>query len=107
MMHPEGGHCRVPLHPSDHAFAGVCPFHGTCVEGLVSNVSIKERLGLSSVDQVKDIPDIAEVWDVVAHYLGTFCANLYLTLSVERIILGGGVMNRAILLDKIRKVFSE
>ena len=42
------------------------------------------------------------VWDKIAYYLGACCANLTLTLSLEKIILGGGVMNRTILYDKIR-----
>ena len=47
------------------------------------------------------------MWDVVAHYLGILCSNLYLTTSVERIILGGGVPKRAVLIDKTRKVFAR
>ena len=59
MMHPEGGHVSVPIHPEDekNKFKGVCIFHGNCLEGLVSNVSIKERLGLESVDRVKELED--------------------------------------------------
>ena len=36
----------------DEGFKGICPFHGDCVEGLTTNISIKERLGLSSVDDI-------------------------------------------------------
>lgn len=109
MMHPEGGHIRVPIHPSDieAGFKGVCPFHGSCLEGLVSNNAIKERLGLSSVADVAALPDDHGVWDTLAHYLGTLCSNIYLTLSVERIILGGGVFKRAVLLEKTREVFTR
>jgi fructokinase len=48
-----------------------------------------------------------EIWDKVGYYLGVCCANLTLTLSVEKIVLGGGVMNQEVLFDKIRKHFSE
>ena len=40
-------------------------------------------------------------------YLGDFCANLFLTVSVERIIIGGGICSRKVLMDKIRKRFVE
>ena len=109
MMHPEGGHVRVPLNPLEQStynnFAGVCPFHGNCLEGLCSNVAIKERLGLEDVNGLIDLQDDNPVWDMVAGYLGDFCANLFLTVSVERIIIGGGICERAILMDKIRARF--
>ena len=47
------------------------------------------------------------VWDQIGHYLGVACANLTLTLSLEKIVLGGGVMNRTILYEKIRTHFTE
>jgi fructokinase len=40
-------------------------------------------------------------WDLQANIVGQFCHNLLLTLSAERIILGGGVMQQPFLLDKI------
>ena len=44
MMHPEGGHARVPISPLEatlyNNYGGSCPFHGNCLEGLVNNVSI-------------------------------------------------------------------
>ena len=109
MMHPEGGHVRVPLHDSDInlKFKGVCPFHGACLEGMVTNNAIKERLGLGSVAEAASLADDHPVWDILAHYLGIFCSNLYLTTSVERIILGGGVLKREVLLTKIREVFTK
>lgn len=77
------------------------------MEGLCSNVAIKERLGLQSVEDVVNLPDDHEVWDMVGHYLGTMCANLTLSTSVKKIVIGGGVMNRSILYKKIRTVFSK
>lgn len=56
LIHPEGGHVKVPIHAGDKDFKGVCPFHGNCLEGLCTNVSIKERLGLASVDDNVNIP---------------------------------------------------
>ena len=109
LMHPEGGHVRVPISPleqSEYAgFAGVCPFHGNCIEGLCTNVAIKERLGLADVAALADLSDDNTIWDLVGTYLGDFCANLFLTVSVERIIIGGGVCSRAVLMQKIRARF--
>ena len=113
LIHPEGGHVSVAKHPLDAKkypkFEGVCPCHGdTCVEGLVSNVAIKTRLGLKSVDEVKNLPDSHDIWLIVGHYLGTMCANLTLTLSLEKIVIGGGVMKRGdVLLRHIREAFKE
>ena len=95
MMHPEGGHVRIPINSLEQSsyggFAGVCPFHGNCLEGLCTNVAIKERLGLNNVNELAYLADDNPVWDLVGGYLGNFCANLFLTVSVERIIIGGGV----------------
>lgn len=111
MMHPEGGHVRVPVDEREKTlyndFKGVCPFHNGCVEGLCSNIAVKERLQLTSVHEVAELADDNEVWDLLAGYLGTFASNLYLTLSYEKILFGGGIFNRAILLQKTREVFAE
>jgi len=68
-------------------------------------VAIKERLGLQNVQAVAELSDEDPVWDLVGSYLGDFCANLFLTMSVERIIIGGGVCSRAALKEKIRAKF--
>ena len=47
--------------------------------------------------------DDDDVWNQVGYYLGVCCANLILTISAEKIILGGGVMNRELLYPIIRK----
>jgi len=65
-----------------------------CVEGLCTNVAIAKRLKLESIDSVPGLPDDHEIWDIIGHYLGTMCANLTLTLSLQKIVIGGGVMNR-------------
>lgn len=112
LIHPEGGHVAVPKLPqeeSKYGFKGVCIFHqDKCVEGLCTNVAIAERLKLESVDAVKDLPDDHEVWDMIAFYLGTMCANLTMTISVAKIVMGGGVMLRGeVLISKIRKHFLQ
>ena len=44
MNHTELGHIRVARKPGD-TFAGVCPFHGDCIEGLASGPAIEARAG--------------------------------------------------------------
>jgi fructokinase len=97
-LHPEGGHVFVPRDDRDINFKGVCPFHDDCVEGLTTNNSIKARLGLSGVQDIPSLPDDHEVWSIVGGYLGTMCSNIFLTTSVEKIILGGGIFNREVLI---------
>jgi fructokinase len=99
LMHPEIGHIHPRRHPLDVSFQGICPFHGDCLEGLASGPAILARCGadLSCLDA-------AHVqWAMQADYLGQLCAQLVLTVSPQRIILGGGVMAQARLFPLIRQ----
>ena len=57
-------------------------------------MAIAQRLSLDSVEDVAKLPDDHEVWEIVGYYIGIMCANLTLTLSLEKIVLGGGVIMR-------------
>ena len=98
MVHPEIGHMMMHLHPDD-TYKCRCPFHDHCLEGLACGLAIEERRGLKG----KDIPDDDKVWEIEAYYLGQAIVNLIVTLSPERIILGGGIMHRTHLFDLIRR----
>ena len=102
ILHPEGGHVGVPRVASDMKFKGSCPFHGDCLEGLCTNNAIRDRLGLKSVDDIPNLPDNHHIWDILGDYFGSFCANIFLTASVEKFIMGGGLFNRKCLLEKTR-----
>ncbi len=96
--HPEMGHQRIPRHTDDD-YAGICPYHGDCWEGLASGPAIEARWGKPASDLGADL---AAARDLEAFYLGTGLANLTLILSPQRIIVGGGVMGMPGLLDATR-----
>jgi len=99
LMHPEIGHIFPRRHPLDLGFSGTCPFHGDCMEGLASGPAIVARSGKSLLQLDEAHPQ----WEIQADYLGQLCAQLVLTVSPQRIILGGGVMSQARLFPLIRQ----
>lgn len=85
-LHPEMGHVRV-RRAADDDFPGICPFHGDCLEGLVSGPAIAKRTGRPA-----DTIDPSDpVWDRVAGEIGEWIASTLLTVAAERIVLGGGL----------------
>jgi fructokinase len=98
LMHPEVGHLLVRRDPRDAEFAGTCPFHGDCLEGLACGRAITARWGRS----LSELPAEHEGSSIIAGYLGQLVANIALMLSSERVVLGGGVMQHAALLPLIR-----
>ena len=97
LVHPEMGHLMLPKHPEDD-FAGICPYHGACLEGLASGPAIAARWGRPA----ETLPADHRAWELEAYYLGTAAANLTLALSPERLIFGGGVSKAPGLIEKIR-----
>ncbi|HVI99446.1 MAG TPA: ROK family protein [Sphingomonas sp.] len=85
-LHPEFGHLRARRMPGDD-FVGTCPFHGDCIEGLISGPAIAARSGMPGGHISDDHP----MWAGVVHDLGELVAGLLLAVSPERITLGGGV----------------
>ena len=88
LVHPEAGHIRVRRVAGD-LFAGTCRFHGDCLEGLASGPAIAARAGRPAHDLPADHP----VWASVAAELAELVAMLVLTVSAERVVIGGGVVN--------------
>lgn len=97
ILHPEGGHILVRRHPED-TFAGICAYHGDCIEGLASGPAIEKRAGMSA----KDIPEDAKDWEFVSYYIAQGICAFILSVAPEKIVLGGGVMNRTHVIPMIR-----
>jgi fructokinase len=87
--HTELGHIRIVRSPGDD-FAGVCPFHGDCLEGLAAGPAIAAR----SHGEPGKLSPADPIWSHVAHALAQLCQTLVLTTGPRRIFLGGGVMIR-------------
>lgn len=103
LIHPEIGHIRTRRLAGDE-FPGVCPYHGDCLEGLASGPAIAARAGVPAEEIGADDP----VWQPVAATLAELMAMLILTLSPERILIGGGVgMGQPQLLPMIRAGTAE
>lgn len=107
LSHPEAGHIRVARLHSDGlpgepgAFPGVCAYHGDCIEGMAGAAAIAARCGCK-VSELVAVVDSHPAWDAAAHYVAGLCATLVMVASPQRIVLGGGVLQRKTLIAKIR-----
>lgn len=89
LVHPEMGHIPVKRHPSD-PFAGSCPYHSDCLEGMSAGPAIEKRWGRKGHELAAD----DRVWELEAYYLAQAVVHGILFLSPQRIVLGGGVMKQ-------------
>ena len=97
--HYEAGHIRARRNPARDAFAGVCPAHGDCLEGLASGTAIAARWGHG----LNDFADSAAPTELIAGYLGQLAAMLVLLHMPDRLVFGGGVMKSAGLIEALRE----
>lgn len=102
LVHPELGHLLIPHDRERDPFPGCCPFHGDCLEGLASGEALRQRWGAPGEEL-----DRPEVWELEADYLALGLANLVLTLSPHRLIVGGGVAGTPGLLALVRERLPE
>ncbi|OYU34001.1 ROK family protein [Novosphingobium sp. PASSN1] len=98
LSHPEMGHIRMPRHPEDLDFAGTCPFHGDCLEGLACGPAVIARWGKS----LSELPEGHPGKRIIAWYIGRALATFQTVIEPARIVLGGGVTGTEGLLDLIR-----
>ncbi|MBO4374890.1 MAG: ROK family protein [Lachnospiraceae bacterium] len=102
MLHPEAGHIIMAPHISDR-YAGKCPYHKNCFEGMASGPAIEERWGKRG----EELTDVKEVWELEAYYIAQALTDLIMVLSPKKIILSGGVMKQSRLFPLIRKKVSD
>jgi fructokinase len=100
LIHPEIGHMLVP---PPEGIKGICPFHGNCVEGFASGTAMSKIWQQPAESLGDDHP----AWDTQAKVLAALCHNLLMTFSTDRIVLGGGVMNKPGLVEKVVEYTSE
>lgn len=100
--HPEMGHTYLKRHPADRDFAGVCPYHHDCLEGLVSGPTFDARLGIPGPKVPKNHP----VWDIIAYYLAQAVIQQTMILRPNNVVFGGGVVSEELLV-KVRHEFAK
>lgn len=99
MVHPEWGHMLLRIHPEDPMPHGVCPYHDGCLEGLACGPAIDNRWGVPS----RKLPREHIAWEIEAYYLAQFCVTALVSISAEKIVLGGGIMQEEFLFPMIRE----
>ncbi|WP_292969663.1 ROK family protein [Novosphingobium sp.] len=96
--HFETGHIPIRRDPAVDPFAGHCPFHGDCLEGLAAGPAILARWGHSLSDQ----PDPARI-DLIGGYIAQLAVSLVLLHMPDRLVFGGGVMKSPGLIEAVRR----
>jgi fructokinase len=92
LVHPEAGHMRIPHDRAVDPFPGCCPSHGDCWEGVASGAAVAAR----GNGPAGSLPAHHPVWALVTSYTADALANLILTFSPERIVVGGGLRPRVL-----------
>ena len=99
LLHPEMGHIRIPHDLQADPYRGACPYHRDCLEGLAAGPAMEARWGVPAAQLPADHPG----WALEARYLALGLASWVCTLSPERMILGGGVMQQPQLFPMVRQ----
>lgn len=99
LVHPEMGHIVLAHDRERDPYPGRCPYHGDCFEGMAAGPAIGDRWGRPAYELPPDHP----AWDLEARYIALALRSIICTLSPERIILGGGVMEQEQLFGLVRR----
>jgi len=103
LVHPETGHILLRRDPQRDPYPGKCPFHGDCFEGLAAGPAMGARWGVPA----ETLPPDHAAWELEAEYIAQALTTQILSLSPQRIILGGGVMQQPALFPMIRRRVPE
>ncbi|MBY0422001.1 MAG: ROK family protein [Parvularculaceae bacterium] len=96
--HYELGHIRPPHDRARDPYAGRCPAHGDCLEGLASGPAVIDRWAADLSALAPSHPAHALEADYLAHLMLT----LALSHAPDVVVLGGGVAKAPGLIDKVR-----
>lgn len=97
--HYEAGHIPISRDRALDPFAGTCPFHGDCLEGLACGPAIEQRWGRSLSSLASPAAKVA----LIADYVAQLAVSLVLLHMPDRLIFGGGVMKTPGLIEALRK----
>ena len=97
--HFEAGHILVRRDPANDPYAGFCPFHGDCLEGLAAGPAITARWG----ESLSKLGSPADKVQLIAGYIAQLAATLVLLHMPDRLIFGGGVMKTPGLVEALRR----
>lgn len=97
--HFESGHIPVPHDRAADPYAGFCPYHHDCLEGLAAGPAIKGRWGQS----LSELGSPADKVELIAGYVAQLAVSLVLLHMPDRLIFGGGVMKTPGLIPALRK----
>lgn len=101
--HPEAGHIRIPHDRDADPFAGSCPSHGDCWEGLAAGGAIEARTGTAP----QDLPPEHPSWELETGYLAAGIHALLSITAPQCLIAGGGVFEHPGLLARVRRRVAE
>lgn len=99
----EMGHIRLARDPQLDPFQGACPYHGDCFEGLAAGPAVEKRIG----QRGETLPDDHPFWELEAGYIAQALVNYILSLAPQRIIIGGGVMQKDFMFPSVRRKTQE
>ena len=97
--HFEAGHILVRRDASVDPYAGFCPFHGDCLEGLAAGPAITARWG----ESLSKLGSPADKVELIAGYIAQLAATLVLLHMPDRLVFGGGVMKTPGLVEALRR----
>jgi fructokinase len=96
--HTELGHIPVRRVEGD-VYAGRCPFHVDCLEGMACGPAISERWNADPAT----LDGRDEVWDMEAAYLAQLIRVYTLGFAPDIVLFGGGVGTRPDMADRISR----